>query len=409
MMNRAIALLLVGGIAACGKDEDDTDDVVQATAHLSSNKVFIWDANADGVPDTKPGQPGSVELTGASSGLVRYSDHVQGTFRYTGAIEGDVISLWYGVFNAPENCKDAVVSGIARCGVADLMDATTDSSIIFAGSAVAGADGVVLFGSTLYVGDASKAQTGMGLKDALKADIHLVPRNHGQASTDPTVLNQQLTTFNGGCAMACPNVAVSPHEPEKATDFTGKVSENKVFFWDANMDGVPDGKANQAGFVEIGDGKSTLIRDGDNIYATYDLHNLTPGNVITLWFGAFNYPDKCMEASVDGIARCGVADLMNMDVKASIIFAKAAAIVREDGTATLGGVMTKGDTASAVTGMGLLEPATADIHVVSRIHGPLAADTASIALQMSTFNGGCAMACPNYTITMHEARETAPE
>jgi hypothetical protein len=52
------------------------------------------------------------------------------------------------------------------------------------------------------------------LLNAKRAEIHLVVRSHGPASADPAVLQQQLTTFNGGCPPnTCMNVQAAPHLP----------------------------------------------------------------------------------------------------------------------------------------------------------------------------------------------------
>jgi hypothetical protein len=43
--------------------------------------------------------------------------------------------------------------------------------------------------------------------NARDAQIHLVIRTHGPASADPSILNQQLTSFGGGCMVnMCANI-----------------------------------------------------------------------------------------------------------------------------------------------------------------------------------------------------------
>ncbi|MBI3245111.1 MAG: hypothetical protein HYZ50_01245 [Deltaproteobacteria bacterium] len=84
--------------------------------------------------------------------------------------------------------------------------------------AVAPGTGSILVRTSDAVGDTTGVVagigTGMGLLNAKKAEIHLVVRTHGLASTDPAVLQLQLTTFNGGCPPnTCVNVQVAPHLP----------------------------------------------------------------------------------------------------------------------------------------------------------------------------------------------------
>jgi hypothetical protein len=52
-----------------------------------------------------------------------------------------------------------------------------------------------------------------GLIFPMTAEIHMVIRTHGTASTDPAVLTQQLTTHDGGCPPnTCSNIQVSIHQ-----------------------------------------------------------------------------------------------------------------------------------------------------------------------------------------------------
>ncbi|MDQ3749307.1 MAG: hypothetical protein M3367_09910 [Acidobacteriota bacterium] len=120
-------------------------------------------------------------------------------------------TFWIAVFNTPAGC--AVPNA---CTPADLNNPNAHGAGIYAGGRIIGADGSATFGGFRAVGDTSGIFLGVfagGLVSPMTADIHLVVRTHGAASSDPAVLNQQLTTFNGGCPPnACANIQQSLHE-----------------------------------------------------------------------------------------------------------------------------------------------------------------------------------------------------
>jgi hypothetical protein len=167
------------------------------------------------------------------------------------------------------------------------------------------------------------------------------------------------------------------------------------------MDGTQDGAMGQPGFQPISGAYSLLIRDGDYVYATMNLKSLTPGHVITTWYGVFNNPAACMTKSVDMKLQCTIPDLQVAAVGGSVTNSRAGAVVRSDGSSIIGGILKKGDTTAAQTGMGLTDVAKADIHVLARTHGMVS--TSSVVEQMNSFNGGCAGACPNLVVAGHHA------
>ncbi|HMB89542.1 MAG TPA: hypothetical protein VKP65_01760 [Rhodothermales bacterium] len=113
------------------------------------------------------------------------------------------ITVWWVVFNEPENCATS------PCGEPDIFDPAVRSDVLYAAGHVTGRGNHVNFAAQLKVGDASgsimpffNALLGLnlpsvGLEDASGAEVHLVVRTHQQAL--PAYLPDMIQTFNGGC------------------------------------------------------------------------------------------------------------------------------------------------------------------------------------------------------------------
>ena len=149
---------------------------------------------------------------GTGSILVRTQDAVGATWHSFGLTPGHVYTAWLGVFNNPKACATS------PCTPADFANPVAEGSVIYGSGQIAGDDGTVNFVVFHAVGDTTgvvaNIGTGGGLLNTKKAEIHLVTRTHGLASTDPAVLQQQLSTFNGGCPPnTCVNVQAAPHQP----------------------------------------------------------------------------------------------------------------------------------------------------------------------------------------------------
>jgi hypothetical protein len=151
---------------------------------------------------------GSV-VPGTGSILVRTKEGVGATLHTFGLVPGNAYTLWVGVFNNPTECATT------PCSAADLPNPDVQAVVFWGSGQIAGEDGTVDLGAFRAVGDTS-GSAGLGTATALekpfKAQIHLAVRSHGPASADPAVLQQQLSTFNGGCPPnTCANVQVAVH------------------------------------------------------------------------------------------------------------------------------------------------------------------------------------------------------
>ena len=154
--------------------------------------------------------PSGAVAPGTGSILVRTEEGVGATLHAFGLVPGNVYTLWWAIFNNPKKCATD------PCTPADLSNPDVQG-VMFSGSGqIAGEDGTADFGAFRAVGDPSGKVEGTAeaLEKPFKAQIHLAVRSHGPASADPTVLQQQLTTFNGGCPPnPCTTVQFAPHQP----------------------------------------------------------------------------------------------------------------------------------------------------------------------------------------------------
>jgi hypothetical protein len=145
----------------------------------------------------------------AGASLSRNNDSVFGTISTSGLPQGEVVTLWWAIFYNPEFCSTP------GCLAMDLNNPAVNGSLQFGGGQVVGPNGRADFGGYLAVGDntgfhflsPSMPNPAPGVVNPKGATIHLVIRKHGPASEDPTILNQQLSSFGGGCSVnPCANI-----------------------------------------------------------------------------------------------------------------------------------------------------------------------------------------------------------
>lgn len=174
-------------------------------------------------------------ITGAFSMVVRSDDAIRSKLR-TAAPPGHAVTIWYVIFNVPENCNTG------GCGEDDIfVDGDPESGFNLAQidaarvSVVYGGDGgVVNPGGRLALEGRlaeDEVPTGSvpvvigepddgalvpgpvtGLENAQAAEVHIVLQDHGQAHDDPVLLGQQLTGFQTACNPECVDVQFAIHE-----------------------------------------------------------------------------------------------------------------------------------------------------------------------------------------------------
>jgi hypothetical protein len=163
-----------------------------------------------GVSDVRRFSDGSA-VPGAWSALVTNSAGASMTLHTTGLTPGDAVTVWWVIFNAPQNCTHG--EGPYRCGPGDLPpyggDGSAQPSVLYATGHVIGGTGTANFGAHLSVDATSGALFGPGLTNPLGADIHLVLHDHGPV--DPAIVADEVHSF-GVCNLVCTDAQFSVHE-----------------------------------------------------------------------------------------------------------------------------------------------------------------------------------------------------
>lgn len=223
IMVLVIGAFVFGGVAVSSVTAQD------ATPETDTMEKLTSTSNVYGFPLEVVYWPGE-QIPGATSTYVAYEAGISGSIHTTGLTPGHAVTMWWVVFNHPENCTNPTVA--SRCGEGDILvsggDESVDGNVLYASGHVIGPDGEGNFGAYLGVGDDSGiVLMGGGLTNPLGADVHLVVRDHGPA--DGALLGDQLSTFGGGCSNApegtgtagdyeCNDIQFAVHEPTLESD-----------------------------------------------------------------------------------------------------------------------------------------------------------------------------------------------
>ena len=145
-------------------------------------------------------EPGVIvggDVTGTAQ-LVRTDTGVSYNLRTTGLEQGHAISIWWVIFNNPEECAE-------DCTLPDLFNPDVAASVQSGGGHAVGASGNSAFAGHLNEGEVTNSHplhalpglANPGLLDPRGAEIHLVVRTHGELI--PGMNHEMFTTFEGGC------------------------------------------------------------------------------------------------------------------------------------------------------------------------------------------------------------------
>lgn len=169
-------------------DKEQAADLKTANLEMTSavsSTVDIYNP----IYDTYPG----------TSTLHRSANGITVNYKTSGLIPGNAYTLWFAVFNNPEECS-------GDCDVEDLFDPATGPDYLYATGHVIGASGEGNFSAHLGVGDDSgsiadlfglPSSGGLNEGKTFSSEIHLVLRDHGPAQ--PGLIDEQLSQFIGGC------------------------------------------------------------------------------------------------------------------------------------------------------------------------------------------------------------------
>ena len=188
----AVIVMALNGFASAQDDKSGNPKI--------NSRSLIWMSTGLNVP-------------ASGSSLFRSKGGVFFTLTTSGLTPGDAVTLWLAVFNNPEHCATN------PCTPADFANPAVDGTLLNTGGRVIGFDGSATFGAYRAVGDVTGARPGVGtlngLVDPLRAQIHLVVRDHGMAQIgNPSVLQDQLSMFFGGCpaGVGCANLQASVND-----------------------------------------------------------------------------------------------------------------------------------------------------------------------------------------------------
>ncbi len=152
-------------------------------------------------------------VEGARAGLLREADAVRTRTHTTELPHRDVVTLWWVIFNNPEECEHG--AGQMACGEMDLFDGPdgptgVEPSCVYADGSIVGKNRTARYHDRLTMGEVRDScidhfvgafeeveGKDYGLTNPAGAEIHLVMRSHGPLI--PGRVPEQRSTFAGGC------------------------------------------------------------------------------------------------------------------------------------------------------------------------------------------------------------------
>jgi hypothetical protein len=140
-------------------------------------------------------------VEGAIAHLTRTDTGVGYTLRTSGLEKGHAASIWWVIFNNPEECEHG--EGEAACGMGDLFDPAVNIAVMSGGGHVIGNSGRANFAGHLTTGQITNEHPhpaftdGPGLTEPRGAEIHLVVRSHGPVI--PGMNHGMFNSFEVGC------------------------------------------------------------------------------------------------------------------------------------------------------------------------------------------------------------------
>ncbi len=161
------------------------------------------------------------------STLIRQKNGVTTHFRTNDLIPGHAYTLWWVVWNKPQNC----INYPDACDEPDFNIADeVEVEVLYAAGQVAGASGSGTFSARLDENDTDGSINHLfglpsygGMHDAQTAEVHLVLRSHGPKI--PGQVNEQITTYGGGCTTEIPAFTTVPMQPGECSDIQASVHQ----------------------------------------------------------------------------------------------------------------------------------------------------------------------------------------
>jgi hypothetical protein len=193
MRRTLLRSVVVAGCLWCGVGfaAADDDGTRRAKRTYQTTNIFQF------------GNP-SMKLAGGAT-LYRSRNGLEMRVATSGLNPNSAYTVWWVVFDNPAGCTPP---GCGLDDVAPQPNPAAGVSVFYAAGFVTGIDGVGNVDAHVEAGalpDGIDIETGTGLDrgNGFRAEVHLVVRTHG--TTTPGQVDQQIGSFNGGCAPACAN------------------------------------------------------------------------------------------------------------------------------------------------------------------------------------------------------------
>ncbi|MEN8125994.1 MAG: hypothetical protein ABFR32_12800 [Bacteroidota bacterium] len=336
---------------------DEIDNIAQSKSVNSKNTVPAFSPIVGLDPN-------------GTSTLHRNENGITVNFKTDGLTPGYAYTLWWVIWNNPENCTVPGACTDADFANADLVNV----EVLFAAGHVVGNNGIGNFSAHLNLNDDSESINALfglpsagGLLNAQKAEVHLVLRSHGPKI--PGMVNEQINSYVGGCddPFAFPPFTEIPDENGECGDIIAAIHPGNYDSYDKNNFTIstddPDTKV---------DGFAKLKRSKKNIRINFEARNIPnidiSGHAVTLW--AFLYRDINSDEPYS-IYRIGgkVSDSSN-----DLIFESK---------------IVKGESKDLWYGSPLENPKTDFVMIVAKTKGLASSDSTILEQQLTTPNGGC--------------------
>lgn len=157
--------------------------------------------------------------------LLRTNKKVKMNFRVEGLTPGYAYTVWWVIWNKPENCASPCACVEPDFNIFDQVEV----EVLYAAGHVVGASGKGHFSGNLNIGDddgsINESIFGLpgvgGLQDARTAEVHLVLRSHGPAI--PGEVDAQINSYPGGCDVNFPAFTEIPDAEGECGDYMAAV------------------------------------------------------------------------------------------------------------------------------------------------------------------------------------------
>lgn len=197
-----IPLVLIGGLLYGCESESPVAPYSQLDQFTSFDAQSL---TAEAKTNTKSTADIYNFVTGdmiGESTLHRNGNGLTVNFKTNGLMPGHAYTLWWVIWNKPENCATS-----GACVESDFANAlNVEVQLLYAAGSVAGNNGKGNFTAHLKENDESGSIHELfgrpsfgGLQDADTAEIHAVLRSHGPKI--PGLVNEQINSYEGGCVV----------------------------------------------------------------------------------------------------------------------------------------------------------------------------------------------------------------